>query len=385
MNINLVHPSLNNYGGAELVCMEMIRTIKKSSHDACLFTIDKVNWRQLIEHMGQYPIPDEQIYLYEENPNFKNPFLKWVFLTYSYLNILIKAKKRQTMTINNYGEVFPIVADLSYVHSVPLFSIYKHGKHNPYQIPFWAITSKLYYLLFSLLRKFLKESVIITNSRYNAKIIEKFTRNQPLIIYPPVNLSNFNPEPSEKDHTILTVSRIRSVKNLSIIPRIARKTRIKRRFLLLGRADHRSGAVLDEIMNDATGVEEVENLHIVLNPNRATILRALSKASIYLSTQPTEAFGIAIVEAMARGCVPIVPRNGGPWLDILDEEQGLYGFAYGDPGEAAFLIDTVLSDNELRKEVATRAQDRALLYESTRFRREFARLLDAVSNRFQEK
>lgn len=289
------------------------------------------------------------------------------------------------MTINNYGEVFPIVADISYVHSVPLFSTYRRSSHNPYQIPFWTINSRLYYLLLSLLRIFLKKSVIITNSSYNAKIIEKYSRNRPLIIYPPVRLSHFNLKPREKDHNILTVSRIKSVKNLSIIPKIARMTRIKRRFLLMGRTDHGSGAVLDEIMNDAMEVEDLENLNLVLNPNRATILMALSKASIYLSTQPTEAFGIAIVEAMARGCVPIVPRNGGPWFDILDEEQGLYGFAYSDPGEAAFLIDTVLSDNELRKEVATRARDRALLYESKRFRREFARLLDAVSNRFQEK
>lgn len=385
MNVNLVHPSLNNYGGAELVCLEMIRTIKESSHSACLFTIDKVNWRQLIEHMGQYPIPDEQIYLYEEYPDLKNHFLKWVFLTYSYLNILLMAKKRQTLTINNYGEVFPIVADLSYVHSVPLFSTYRHGWYNPYQIPFWTITSKLYYLLLSLLRKFLKQSVIITNSTFNAKIIEKFTRYQPLIIYPPVKLSNFNLEPYEKDNTILTVSRIRSMKNLSIIPRIARKTRVKCRFLILGRADQRSGAVLNEITNDEMGVENKKNLQIVIDPNRTTIVRAFSKASIYLSTQPTEAFGIAIVEAMARGCVPIVPRNGGPWFDILNEEQGRYGFAYSGPGEAAFLIDTVLSDDGLRKEVATRAQDRALVYESNKFREEIARLFNTFTDRFHIK
>jgi glycosyltransferase involved in cell wall biosynthesis len=120
----------------------------------------------------------------------------------------------------------------------------------------------------------------------------------------------------------------------------------------------------------------------VLNPNRAFIDRAFSKASVYLSTQPTEAFGIAVVEAMARSCVPIVPRNGGPWFDILDEDQGRYGFAYSGPREAARMIEGVLSNDELRKGIAKRAQERALSYDSKRFRKEFVRLLENMSNRF---
>lgn len=35
-----------------------------------------------------------------------------------------------------------------------------------------------------------------------------------------------------------------------------------------------------------------------------------------------EAFGIAIVEAMSLGCVPVVLRAGGPWHDILGDTQG---------------------------------------------------------------
>jgi alpha-1,2-mannosyltransferase len=42
-----------------------------------------------------------------------------------------------------------------------------------------------------------------------------------------------------------------------------------------------------------------------------------------------EHFGISVVEAMVSGLVPVVHSSGGPWLDIL--EQGKGGFGYNTP------------------------------------------------------
>lgn len=120
-----------------------------------------------------------------------------------------------------------------------------------------------------------------------------------------------------------------------------------------------------------------ESVEVVLDPDRARIERAFSTASVYLSTQPTEAFGIAVVEAMARGCVPVVPRAGGPWHDILDRRQGHYGFAYRSSAEAAQLIDQVLSDEELRRRVAERAKKRALDFEPGVFREKIRELINS--------
>jgi glycosyltransferase involved in cell wall biosynthesis len=380
MEISLVHPSLNVYGGAEITCLEMIRAIKESDHYVSLFTIDKVDWGLLRKHLGNYPIPDEQFYLNKEYLELKNTLMKWCLLTYSYLNILLRAKKRGTLTVNNYGEVFPFIADISFIHAIPLFSTYRHNRYNPYKIPFWRITSKLYYLLFVILRKLLNQSRVITNSKFNALVIIEKTSFPPVIIYPPVKFPIFTAMVHEKENMVLTVSRMQPMKNLSIVPVIAGKIRGKCRFVLMGGADRHSEAALTKISECAEKLGVTRMVETVLNPNRAFIDRAFSKASVYLSTQPTEAFGIAVVEAMARGCVPIVPRNGGPWFDILDEDQGRYGFAYRCPGEAARMIEVVLSNDELRNGVAKRAQERALSYDSKRFRKEFVRLLENMSS-----
>jgi hypothetical protein len=41
---------------------------------------------------------------------------------------------------------------------------------------------------------------------------------------------------------------------------------------------------------------------------------------------------MSVVEGMAAGCVPVVSRCGGPWFDILDCKQGVYGFSYRSVG-----------------------------------------------------
>ena len=76
---------------------------------------------------------------------------------------------------------------------------------------------------------------------------------------------------------------------------------------------------------------------------------------------------MAIVESMAAGCVPIVPRTGGPWTDILDCKEGQYGFSYKSPAEAAGKIELLLQDESLRRQVALRASERSLVFDSSVF------------------
>ena len=81
---------------------------------------------------------------------------------------------------------------------------------------------------------------------------------------------------------------------------------------------------------------------------------------------------------MAAGCVPIVPRSGGPWIDILDGVQGLYGFSYSNEAEAANLIKTLLKEESLRREVAARASRRSSNFNKFIFERRILEVVDKV-------
>jgi hypothetical protein len=52
---------------------------------------------------------------------------------------------------------------------------------------------------------------------------------------------------------------------------------------------------------------------------------------------------------MMTPILPIVHKSGGPWIDILDEQQGSYGFSYSTPVEAAKYIDMLVTDEEMRR------------------------------------
>ncbi|MDQ6864922.1 MAG: glycosyltransferase [Thermoproteota archaeon] len=50
---------------------------------------------------------------------------------------------------------------------------------------------------------------------------------------------------------------------------------------------------------------------------------------------PNEHFGIAVVEAMAAGCLPVVHASSGP-MEIV--ANGLYGLIYKDKAELPELL-----------------------------------------------
>ena len=77
---------------------------------------------------------------------------------------------------------------------------------------------------------------------------------------------------------------------------------------ILGRAE--------KFAADKLLVQGNENIEVTFNPNRDYVLQSLAKSDVLLFPSYYEGFGIAILEAMASGCIPIVSRNTcGP--DIL--------------------------------------------------------------------
>jgi glycosyltransferase involved in cell wall biosynthesis len=377
LKVSLVHPSLNRIGGAEAVLLEIIKALQESGHTVTIFTLDRVDWEKLGEEPRDHAFPKNEHYIYHNLSPIKNSFINLPLLAHSYLRLLFSAKKSgDDLSINNFGEIFPSIADLSYVHSVPLITFSEGRADNPYQIPFWRITSRLYTFLYFILEKYTAPSTIIANSRYNAEIIKRNTRKTPLVLYPPVNPSTTPCDISRKENLILTISRINSKKNLSIIPEIASRVGGEFKFVLMGGTDVRSATAIEGIKKNSQRLRTTDRVDVILDPDRSKIDEAFQKASIYLSTQPTEAFGIAVVEAMATGCVPVVPRDGGPWFDILDERQGRFGFSFTGPEQAAEIISRVLSNEHLRKQISERARRRSLEFNSERFRLRFLKLIE---------
>ncbi|MHA1834569.1 MAG: glycosyltransferase [Candidatus Baldrarchaeia archaeon] len=84
-----------------------------------------------------------------------------------------------------------------------------------------------------------------------------------------------------------------------------------------------------------------KNVELLVNVGRGALINRLLKAKAIVHPAPREPFGIAVVEGMAAGCIPIVRRGfNGPWLEITNE--GKCGFGFSSTGELADAIKRVI-------------------------------------------
>ena len=355
-------PSLNYLGGAERLCSYVIKTLKEKKFNVVLVTLDKTNWTALEKIFGRSLRPDKEIYPLNRMPQIPNLTLRqgFVALSYAFELFLVAAKKKNALLMNMRGEIVDTIGDIIYVNAVPLKLMYVYPEIQPDSGTRWRVFSRTY----SLLLRFLKagKNTIIANSVFNRDIIEEKLGKKTLIVHPAVDMQRIARASVEnirkRENIVVTVSRFRSAKGLEIIPKIAKLAK-KADFTIIGTVDQGAEQPLRQLTNRIEEAGLRNRIQIFTNKTFDFTLTELLTAKIFLHTQPMEAFGMAIVEAMAAGCVPVVPRNGGPWFDILGQEQGKYGYSYGSAEEAAKIIDMLIEDDCLRLEVSKRAAKRA--------------------------
>ena len=378
MKVNLVHPSLSRLGGAERVALEMIGALTETGHEVRLMTLDETDWGDLVRGVGDISRPNDETFVFRKMPSLDSN-RNWCLITLAYLTLLYKARFDRGVSINNYGEVFPILTDVSFIHSIPLFAETTRVDRNVYGTPSWSIASQVYRLVLASHLSWGISRLLVANSEYNSRIVEKVLDVNPVVLYPPAMSNPAKCSIRAKENVIVTVSRFSKGKRLELIPRIAQETSSHCHFLILGSLDQRSTGVIERIVSDSKELGVYDRVHIVENPSSDEVSRAFLEASVYLSTQPTEAFGMAVVEAMISGCVSVVPRNGGPWHDILHCKQGVYGYGYGNVAEAAEWIDLILSDPKIREEIQKRNASRAENFDSRFFRERFVSLIENMT------
>ncbi len=378
MNVVVVHPSLNRVGGAEKVCLDLLDLFTGLDHPVVLFTIDKVRWDRL-QTGPDFRRPDAEVYFLEGLSFLESLPIRWVVYGLLYLVLLIVAKRHpDSLSINNYGDFAPFISDISYVHSKPLLSC--SVDENPYNIPLWFLLSGLYRLFILLLGKTFKISTIVTNSKYNSFNIVASYNKKPVIIHPAARIKG-TVEQFPKESMFMTLSRFSPKKLETIHDILVNEVCHGTSFVLAGSITEYSAELITDLLETFHG-SKLE-LCICQNPSRELIDLLMSLSPVYLSTQRTEAFGLAILEAMSHGSVPVVPRDGGPWHDILDEKEGAYGFAYDRPQEAAEIIHRIVSDEPLLSELSERSKARARRFDTGRFNRAFHKLVMALEDASQ--
>jgi alpha-1,2-mannosyltransferase len=384
MNVLVTHPSLNRGGGAERVCLTVVKALKEKGHLVTLATAEKTAWGFLEDRFGKLSRPQKEIYIVANTPT-KSKFLQGITTLPLYVSELLRlcGSDRYDVTFNTYGDLVNSIADVSYVNALPARIAHHFSDSGFPSSVTWKIIPLTYSLMSEAADNLFKNSVVFTNSIFMQKIIRKYLGHRVDVIYPPVDTTRFKyiSQADKRENLVASVSRLRPGKRLDIIPMIARLA-TEGRFVVTGLADEGSQETIEEFSRTSKGSQVEKRVELLVNQSSQVLTRVLASAKVFLQTQPMESFGISVVEAMAAGCVPIVPRDGGPWFDILQEKEGVYGFSYRSISEAAQKISMILENDELRTEVSGRARRRAMDFDSSVFER---KILDVVSKVYSRK
>ncbi len=337
-------------GGREVITFSLARELAKRGHKVHVFTTlkDNLQKEETIEgiHIHRTKTLFQYKYYLEFNPGWLKNVLKY---------------KLDILHIQSFGF---IMADLALLLEKTL-----HGTkmvntpHGPFmalnKYPFWQELLKKTYTAIEYPINNLYDAVIQVNPEQEKWMIKKGVRKENIRLIPnsipsDMFLKVSNNRFMEKYHlnnklVISYLGRIQKYKGLdqviSVLPVIVKKHK-NTLFLAIGK--------------DAGDVERLRNLVNKLGVNKNVIftgqlshedkLRALDISEISVLPSEWEAFGIGILESMARGNAIISTKTEGGKFLVKDGING-YLYDYKDTNNLKNHLLKLIEDNKARKTI----------------------------------
>jgi alpha-1,2-mannosyltransferase len=352
MRVGVISSSIEP-GGAQRVCLKMIEALKAANHEVALITLTKTDWSTVQKMLGNVVKPDEEIVLLKRNLrgfDAYKPLLAAVMMP------RIRRKFKVDLLVNSQADTLPIKADILYVH-YPTFSEFESAGINlKYSRSlFWRIYISPYKLVHRFFESYLKTGFLVTNSTYSKKAVREHTGRDPSVIFPPVEIEAFAAvaKDDNREDKVVSCGRYSPEKNYEYVLETANRLK-EAEFAVVGSFSGKKSSKYYEKLRSMTSEKRLTNVELLRGLPFKDLLRIYSKAKVYMHAMRNEHFGIAVIEAMAAGLVPVVYRGGGPWEDILKAKQGYHGFSYENPDEAANIIKMLLANENFRKGIVER-------------------------------
>ncbi len=374
MKILVVHNTLNSAGGGERVALHAIKALMEAGHKVVLGTVEKTEWAWVLKTIGvKLPELPKEFWITKELRAFGIYQRQLLAMSTS----LLRLKGECDIVLNTHGDMMAVPAEITYMH-FPTLTFLK-GPWSPYtkyaKSLFWRAYFTPYRLLLEANLWTLDKTLLLTNSKFSRSIIEKHLGRNSLVLYPPVEISDYlrSAENERREDAAITIARFTPEKNLHLIPFIAEKLPSVRFYVIGSARGRRSKNYLAKILalKEKLGVK---NLELFPNAPHELKLKLLSKSKALLHLMPYEHFGIAVVEGQASGCVPVVHKSGGQWTDVV--EEGKYGLGYESlqPEEIVEKVSDAIS--KWTPEEALALSRHALRFSDSEFRARIAKIVE---------
>ena len=345
-SVVIIHNSLNALGGGERLALATIEALKETGWEVGLATVERTDWAKIASTWGRVVRPDREHIL-------RIPLRGFTIYKRLLTGFLVPSlKKKYDVVINTHGDVMLTDADITYMH-FPTFLIWDMS-YSKYERGFWRLYFTPYYLALRQLVKRHINSLLLTNSSYSRAAIMRTLKKRAIVVYPPVNVEKFIELEGKRENTVVSIGRFSWEKRYETVVELAKRLPTYQ-FYIIGSVSEKQSKKYYEKIREMIERHELKNIELLPNAPDKKLLEILSSAKVYLHAMVHEHFGIAVVEGMAAGLVPVVHKSGGPWHDII--AKGKYGYGYNDEKEAERAIKLAISRYEdLSPIVRRRAQ-----------------------------
>jgi len=397
MKLAVIHPSLNVMGGAEHLAIAMLQAFQSRGHEACLVTLEKTNWKYIERLYGCKPKVSHEIVCPHLNLPVPYEPMHWKWIERLFYNALRCIRDDFELAVNTQPERLYIDANMFYIHDPHALMLGIMPKKNSRNC-IWSIYRKSRRYLLNQLRNVFQTRMVLTNSNYSRGFLNKYWGIDATVVYPPVDLNLYHNSYLHAKHSkpwVVTVSRFSSSKNLETIPDVAARVP-EARFFIIGSVGSGDARLLDKAVFRLMGAENsvmrklrsrakklgvLDRMVLMPNASLCEKLEVMARGQVCLHTGPSEGFGMAVAEAMAAGLAPVVHKSGGPWIDILQKRQGVYGYAFETIEEAAQRISGLLQEDVSRLSLVEAAKARIQAFSKDKFESDMLRAVTGSIDR----
>lgn len=359
-------------GGGERVSLEMARVLREHGVEVSYVTNTSSGLRKCSEILG---LPSD--YDAIEISSLAEKLLSRTGRLVRLRRLILVSKAIETVSDGRDGLIIdtasnmPSSSDLSYIHYPAVLGSYESS----------SIAWRLYNWIVKKTAKqvFGRPRLLLANSSWTAGLVKRLFNLDANVLYPPVDVDYFRYDNRPKERIIMTVSRLTPEKSLHALPAIASRLWSYEWYLVgttgSGPEERVSRRVLVEIKREVEK-HNARNFHIALNIPREELRDLLRRSMFYVHPPFTEHFGIAVVEAMSAGVIPIVYSDGGAWFDIVKPISDQLGYKRVEeiPGIISKISEEMARLDEMREKIVGYANR----FSVDTFRRRFSEFIDKI-------
>ena len=293
MRIGIIHPYFDVMGGAEMTSLSLIDALLKNKTKIKLYCVKAPKISET-DFLQIFQIKQKNFPLFWQYQRMME--IKKIFNAISNEDFLFIMSGGLTIQESNAKRTY-LYCHSTFSKEIDFAKKEFHGIKAKY--------SKIIQNNINKSLKILKESRVnlISNSNFTKNEIKRNCGKDSFVIYPPVKIEKYKKfQKYDKREKIVTISRFSTEKNLDAAIEIFNQINFSCE--IIGNAKYKNQLAVLERLQKKKG----ENVKIYSNISSEEISTLLSTAKVYLYTSK-ETFGISVVEAIAAGCIPIVPDN----------------------------------------------------------------------------